>query len=233
MKSIDVCLTHDQLNNYNHIGKVVVIIDVLRATSTINTILYHGAKLVKPVKTLEECKKLKDENYIIMAERMGKKVEGFDYGNSPTKINRNQIKGCKVAIATSNGTKAIIKTKGSKISLIASFLNISKVINFINKESEDTLLVCSGWQGSANLEATLCAGGIISGLNDYNKISDIALIAKKLYKSSKNNILEEMMKSSHAKRLSRYDNILDIEFCSKLNTQPIIPILKDDFLTLM
>ena len=90
MKSIDVCLTHDQLNNYNHIGKVVVIIDVLRATSTINTILYHGAKLVKPVKTLEECKKLKDENYIIMAERMGKKVEGFDYGNSPTKINRNQ-----------------------------------------------------------------------------------------------------------------------------------------------
>ena len=233
MKSIDICLTHEQLNNYDHVGKVVVIIDVLRATSTINTILYQGAKLVKPVESLEECKKLKDEKYIIMAERMGKKVEGFDYGNSPTKIKKNQLKGCKVAITTSNGTKAIIKTKGSKFSLIASFLNISKVINFINEESEDTLLVCSGWQGSANLEDTLCAGGIISGLNDYNTISDVALIAKKLYESSKNNILKEMMKSSHAKRLSSYDNILDIEFCSKLNTQPIIPILKENFLTLL
>ena len=233
MKFIDVCLTHEQLNNYDHVGKVVVIIDVLRATSTINTILYQGAKLVKPVESLEECKKLKDEKYIIMAERMGKKVEGFDYGNSPTKIKKNQLKGSKVAITTSNGTKAIIKTKGSKISLIASFLNISKVINFINKESEDTLLVCSGWQGSPNLEDTLCAGGIISGLNDYNTISDAAHIAKKLYESSKNNILKEMMKSSHAKRLSSYDNILDIEFCSKLNTQPIIPILKENFLTLL
>ena len=233
MKFIDVCLTHEQLNNYDHVGKVVIIIDVLRATSTINTILYQGAKLVKPVESLEECKKLKDENYIIMGERMGKKVEGFDYGNSPTKIKKNQLKGSKVAITTSNGTKAIIKTKGSKISLIASFLNISKVINFINKESEDTLLVCSGWQGSPNLEDTLCAGGIISGLNDYNTISDAAHIAKKLYESSKNNILKEMMKSSHAKRLSSYDNILDIEFCSKLDTQPIIPILKEDFLTLL
>ena len=73
----------------------------------------------------------------------------------------------------------------------------------------------------------------ISGLNDYNTISDAAHIAKKLYESSKNNILKEMMKSSHAKRLSSYDNILDIEFCSKLNTQPIIPILKENFLTLL
>ena len=81
MNSVDVCLTHQQLENYQHHDKNVVVIDVLRATSTINTILFSGAKSVKPVESLEECMKLKEDGYIVMAERMGKKVEGFDYGN--------------------------------------------------------------------------------------------------------------------------------------------------------
>ena len=89
MNSVEVCLTHQQLENYQHIDKNVIVIDVLRATSTINTILFSGAKSVKPVESLEECMKLRDKGYIIMAERMGKKVEGFDYGNSPTKIKRD------------------------------------------------------------------------------------------------------------------------------------------------
>ena len=230
MKSIEVCLTHQQLKNYNFKGKIVIIIDVLRATSTINTILYNGAQLVKPVETLEECKKYRDESYIIMAERMGKKVRGFDYGNSPTKIDKNEFEGRKVSIATSNGTKAIIK---SKVSILGSFLNMSSLIDFINKNPEDALIVCSGWQGSSNIEDTLCAGGIICGSKTHSIISDNAIMAKELFESSKNKILETMMGSSHAKRLSSNDNIKDIEFCSKVDIQPVIPILKDDYLVLM
>ena len=233
MKSIDVCLTHNQLNNYDHIGKVVVVIDVLRATSTINTILYHGAKLVKPVKTLEECKKLKDKNYIIMAERMGKKVEGFDYGNSPTKIERDLFEGKNVGIATSNGTKAIVKTKGSHITLIGSFMNLSKVVEYLNSNKRDTLLVCSGWKGSANLEDTLCAGAIIAGLKNFEYESDTVIITKKLYDQSKDDILSNMKKSSHAKRLSGYDNIKDIVFCSQVNTQEVLPYLDNDDIKLL
>ena len=233
MKSIDVCLTHNQLNNYDHIGKVIVVIDVLRATSTINTILYHGAKLVKPVKTLEECKKLKDKNYIIMAERMGKKVEGFDYGNSPTKIKRDLFEGKNVGIATSNGTKAIVKTKGSYITLIGSFMNLSKVVEYLNSNKRDTLLVCSGWKGSTNLEDTLCAGAIIAGLKNFEYESDTVIITKKLYDQSKDDILSNMKKSSHAKRLSGYDNIKDIVFCSQVNTQEVLPYLDNDDIKLL
>ena len=233
MKSIDVCLTHNQLNNYDHIGKVIVVIDVLRATSTINTILYHGAKLVKPVKTLEECKKLKDKNYIIMAERMGKKVEGFDYGNSPTKIERDLFEGKNVGIATSNGTKAIVKTKGSYITLIGSFMNLSKVVEYLNSNKRDTLLVCSGWKGSTNLEDTLCAGAIIAGLKNFEYESDTVIITKKLYDQSKDDILSNMKKSSHAKRLSGYDNIKDIVFCSQVNTQEVLPYLDNDDIKLL
>ena len=178
MKSVDVCLTHQDFDNYDHKGKIVVVIDVLRATSTINTLLFLGADHVKPVGSLEECKVLKDDDYIIMAERMGKKVEGFDYGNSPTKFKEENIKGRKVAIATSNGSKAIIKSEGSKRTILCSFLNIESVINLIKKYESDVLILCSGWLGKTNLEDTLCAGGIVAGLYNFEIESDTALMAK-------------------------------------------------------
>ena len=233
MSSVDVCLTHQHLENYDHNDKNVVVIDVIRATSTINTILFSGAKSVKPVESLEECMKLKEDGYIVMAERMGKKVEGFDYGNSPSKIEKNLFADRDVGIATSNGTKAIVKTKGSKITLISSFLNLSKVIEYLNTNSRDTLLVCSGWKGRTNLEDTMCAGAIVAGLENYDYESDTVVIAKKLYEQSKDDILSSMKKSSHAKRLSGYDNIKDIEFCSEIDKQEILPYLDGDQIVLL
>ena len=82
----------------------------------------------------------------------------------------------------------------------------------MNTNSRDTLLVCSGWKGSTNLEDTMCAGAIVAGLENYNYESDTVVIAKKLYEQSKDDILSSMKKSSHAKRLSGYANIKDIEF---------------------
>ena len=231
MKSVDVCLTHQDFDNYDHKGKIVVVIDVLRATSTINTLLFLGADHVKPVGSLEECKVLKDDDYIIMAERMGKKVEGFDYGNSPTKFKEENIKGRKVAIATSNGSKAIIKSEGSKRTILCSFLNIESVVNLIKKSESDVILLCSGWLGKTNLEDTLCAGGIVSGLDNFEIESDTALMAKALHNIT-DDILETMKLSSHAKRLSGYDNKVDIEFCSRVNTQPIVPILNGNQIVL-
>jgi len=225
MRSVDVCLTHQDFDNYDHKGKIVVVIDVLRATSTINTLLFLGAEHVRPISSLEECKSLKDQDYIIMAERLGKKVDGFDYGNSPTKLREKDIRGKKVAIATSNGSKAIIKSEGSEKTILCSFLNIESVINFIKRSDLDTILLCSGWLGKTNLEDTLCAGGIISGLDNFEIESDAALMARALHENT-NDILETMKLSSHAKRLSGYDNKIDIEFCSRVNTQTIVPILK-------
>ena len=231
MRSVDVCLTHQDFDNYDHKGKIVVVIDVLRATSTINTLLFLGANHVKPVGSLEECKVLKEDDYIIMAERMGKKVEGFDYGNSPTKFKEENIKGRKVAIATSNGSKAIIKSEGSKRTILCSFLNIESVVNLIKKSESDVILLCSGWLGKTNLEDTLCAGGIVSGLDNFEIESDTALMAKALHNNT-DDILETMKLSSHAKRLSGYDNKVDIEFCSRVNTQPIVPILNGNQIVL-
>ena len=233
MKSVDVCLTHQQLENYDHREKVVVVIDVLRATSTMNTLLFNGVNSVTPVETLEECMSLRNEGFIIMAERMGKKVNGFDYGNSPSKISRENFEGREVAIATSNGTKAIVKTKGSHITIIGSFLNIGSISEYINSKDKDTILLCSGWKGSTNLEDTLCAGAVISKLSNHEIISDSGYIAKKLFKKSGSDILTTMKESSHAKRLSGYDNNIDIEFCSQIDSQPIISVFEEGKLKLL
>ena len=158
---------------------------------------------------------------------------GFDFGNSPSKIERKLFEGRDVGIATSNGTIAIVKTKGSKITLISSFLNLSKVTEYLNNNYRDSLLVCSGWKGSTNLEDTMCAGAIVAGLENYDYESDTVIIAKKLYEQSKNDILSCMKKSSHAKRLSGYNNIEDIKFCSEIDKQEILPYLNGDKIMLL
>ena len=103
----------------------------------------------------------------------------------------------------------------------------------MNSNKRDTLLVCSGWKGSTNLEDTLCAGAIITGLENFEYESDTVIIAKKLYDQSEDDILSNMKKSSHAKRLSDYDNIKDIEFCSQVNTQEVLPYLDNDNIKLL
>ena len=192
MRSVDVCLTHQDFENYDHKGKIVVVIDVLRATSTINTLLFLGADHVRPIGSLEECRSLKDQDYIIMAERLGKKVDGFDYGNSPTKLSEKDIREKKVAIATSNGSKAIIKSEGSEETILCSFLNINSVINFIDTYESDVILLCSGWLGKTNLEDTLCAGGIIAGLENFEIESDTAGRASGFVLNSEPQVIEAL-----------------------------------------
>ena len=86
---------------------------------------------------------------------------------------------------------------------------------------------------STNLEDTMCAGAIVAGLENYEYESDTVVIAKKLYEQSKDDILSSMKKSSHAKRLSGYDNIKDIEFCSEIDKQEILPYLDGDQIVLL
>ena len=161
MKTIEVCYTPNNIINYKLSNKIIVVIDILRATSTILTLFSKGATSIIPIETLNECKEYKNKGYVIMGERMGKKVKGFDFGNSPSKILEKKFKYKKIAIATSNGTKTILKTKKSKMTLIGSFLNLKSIVNYLDKQNDDILLLCSGWQGSINLEDTLCAGAII------------------------------------------------------------------------
>lgn len=233
MKLVDVCLSPDLVHLYPVEDRIVVIVDILRATSCMTTALAHGAKGIVPFAHLEACKVMKEQGLIIAAERNGEKVDDFDKGNSPFEYMEDDIKGKFIALTTTNGTQAINKSKTAKKIIIGSFLNISAVAEFLKKDTNNILIVCAGWKGKVNLEDTLFAGALIDKLGDSIEMEcDAPLMAHQLYLQAKNNLWETVKQSSHAKRLSNMNIQKDIEFCLTFDEYPVVPVLKQGTFTL-
>lgn len=228
MNSIAVCLSPELIHLFDLNNKAVVVVDVLRATSSMVTGLANGLQAIKPVATLDECKKLSAEGYITAAERGGKKVEGFDIGNSPFSYMAVELVGQKVAITTTNGTLAISKSTSADHILIGAFLNIKAVADRLRSINKDVIIFCAGWQGSVNLEDTLFAGALIEILsNEFELSTDDAKMSKSLFQANKGKLLETVANSAHAKRLEKFGVIKDIEFCVRFDEYSIVPYLAD------
>lgn len=227
--SLEVILTPNLLSLYPLQGKVVVVIDVLRATTTMTVALDQGATKVIPVESIEECLSYKDKpDHLLAGERGGQKVEGFSYGNSPFEYMDGVVKGKTLVLTTTNGTRAIKMSSDAKEILIGGFLNFSALTRWLLNESTDTVLLCSGWRDKFNLEDTIFAGAIINNLKDYFLVdSDSAFAAEKLYLNSRRNMLHYMKQSSHYKRLAKFGVVNDIKYCLRPDLTNVVPILKD------
>lgn len=233
MKTIDVCLSPELMHLYHVRDRTVVVVDVLRATSCMVTAFAHGVETITPVADLNKCKGMKRQGYIISGERDGKKVEGFDKGNSPFEYSTGEIHGKNIAFTTTNGTLAIEKSKGAKKVIIGSFLNLSAVVKYLLFGENNVLIVCAGWKGKVNLEDTLFAGAVIEKLrNHIEPDCDAPLVAHHLYNLAKNDMLGFLSNSSHVKRLNRLDIHKDIEFCLTPDQYEVLPKLKNGVLTL-
>jgi 2-phosphosulfolactate phosphatase len=234
MRNIDVCMTPDLVELYGTKGKVVVVIDILRATSCMTTAIAHGVKSIIPVATLDECRSLKEKGCIAAAERDGKTADGFDLGNSPFSYMEKALSGKTIAVTTTNGTQAIVRSKDAEEVIIGSFLNKSAVINYLSSQPNDVLLLCAGWKGKVNLEDTLFAGAIIDGLNGtFFSENDSAITARILYNVAKNDMMGFLSNSSHVRRLKGLNITKDIAFCLKNDVYNVIPVLKGDELVMM
>jgi 2-phosphosulfolactate phosphatase len=234
MRNIEVCLTPELVDLYDAKGKVVVVIDILRATSCMTTAIAHGIKSLIPVASLQECKELQIKGFIAAAERDGKMADGFDIGNSPFSYMEKSLIGKTIAMTTTNGTQAIVKSKDAEEVVIGSFLNKSAIINYLSSQPNDVLLLCAGWKGKINLEDTLFAGAVIEGLHDiFDSENDSAIAALTLYKSAKNDIMKFLSKSSHVKRLKGLNITKDIAFCLNSDVYNVIPVLRGKELVMM
>src|SRR5688500_2583069 len=143
---IDVCLTPYLLPLYDVSGKIVVVIDIFRATSTICTALGNGAKEVITVSDIEACLAYQDAGpeFILAAERGGDRVEGFSHGNSPQEYTRESVKGKTIVLTTTNGTRAIEISQGAFAVVAGSFLNISALCRWLKTTGKDVILLCAG-----------------------------------------------------------------------------------------
>lgn len=225
-KNIQVCLTPALLPLYDLTNSIVVVIDIFRATSSICYGIENGADAIIPVATVEECKS-HGSACLLAAERDGKVVEGFDFGNSPFSYTAEKVKGKTVVLTTTNGTHAIDESKKTAYQvIIGSFLNLDAVCNYLKTQEQDVLLLCAGWKNKFNLEDTLFAGAVVHQLksNDYF-LDDSSTAAEDLYILAQDDLEAYTSKTSHSERLKKLGIQEDIKFCLNVNTVKSIPVL--------
>jgi 2-phosphosulfolactate phosphatase len=231
---LEVVLSPALLPLYHASDKTVVIIDILRATSSMCVAFQTGVQKILPVSTPEECKLFKDFDFLCAAERNAEKLPGFDMGNSPFEFQNPLIKDRSIAFTTTNGTKAIkaAKEQGAALIAIGSFLNLDALTNWLIKQNKPILLVCAGWKDKFNLEDTLFAGAVVNAVQNHFEIDcDSALAAGLLYQSNKANLESLVRQSSHAKRFKLIDvKQDDVQFCLQHNTMNLVPIMQGEYI---
>ncbi len=231
-RNINVCLVSDLFENYPlSENTIVVVVDLLRATTVISTAFNFGVKEIIPVSSLEIAKTyLNRKDFIVAAERNALPIKGFDYGNSPFQYMSNDILDKTLVLTTTNGTKAINIASNYEV-ITSCFINIDAVEEFILNSNKDVLILCSGWKGVFNLEDTIFSGCLANKLissKKFNVNCDSTLASLNLYEQAKHDYFSFLGNSAHRKRLKFLNIEKDTEFCLNPDFKSkIIPTLKN------
>jgi len=230
-RKIEVCLTPALINLYTIEDSIVVVIDILRATSSIVYGIDNGARAIIPVAQVEDCLNYSDKGFLLAAERNGEVVEGYDFGNSPFSYTADKVAGKTVVLTTTNGTKALHLVKKAHQVVIGSFLNLQSLCEWIKLQDRNVLLLCAGWKDQFNLEDTLFAGAVVQQLrSSFELYDDASVAAEDLYTLAKDNLRAYVGKSSHSHRMVALNIEEDVKFCLQLNICEAIPVLVGDSL---
>jgi len=231
--SLFTALSPALLNLYEVSSSIVVIIDVLRATSTIATAIYNGAKDIIPVDSVAECIRLgKQIEGITAGERDGLIAEGLSHGNSPFEYPTEFIGGKTLVLTTTNGTKLLHMAldNGAKQIITGSFPNISAVCDYLVAMNMPVILGCAAWKDRINIEDTLFAGAVISRIKDHFYINcDSSQLAETMYQDAKEDLFEFMKNknASHYHRLSRLGLEKDIRYCLTDDVANVLCLYKE------
>jgi 2-phosphosulfolactate phosphatase len=230
MNTIEVCFSTELFKVYDPKGKIVVVVDVLRATSVICTMMHNGVKEIIPVKSVDEAKVYKDKGYMVVAEREGKKLDFADFGNSPFYFTKDVVEGKTIVYSTTNGTNAISVGKEADQVIIGAFLNLSALTEYLIEQCKDVLILCSGWKGKFCIEDALLAGAISGNLiasNNFYTKCDSTYAAMDLWSIAKGdmNVYIEKVAQKHRLKKLGLDDV--ISYCFTTDVTSIIPVLKD------
>lgn len=232
------CLSPALLHLYNVRECIVVVIDVLRATSTIATALYNGARSVIPVDSVEKCIRLGREMECITAgERDGQVAEGLQYGNSSFEYPRTFVQNKILVLTTTNGTKLLhmALAKGATEIITGSFLNLGAVCQHLLEQKRNVILACAGWKDRVNMEDTLFAGAVVNAIGDqFNVNCDSSFMARCLYNQGKADLFQFMkdQNASHYHRLMNFGLERDIRHCLTPDLANIVPYYNNERLTI-
>ena len=234
-RKLETCFSPVLYKPEENQDSIVVIIDILRATSAICTAFENGAESIIPVGSAEEAKDYKIRGYLVAAERDGYVLDFADFGNSPFNFIREKVENKTIVYSTTNGTGIINMASSANIIVIGSFLNFSSLTGWLMKQEKDVVLFCAGWKNRFNLEDTICAGAIAEKLMStslYSTICDSTLAALDLWSIARNDLKGYIDKAAQRSRLR--DKGLDdcIEFCLTSDYTDKIPVLKNGVLVI-
>jgi 2-phosphosulfolactate phosphatase len=229
---INVLFSYINTDELAYTGRTTVIIDVLRASTTIIQALQNGAREVVPVASVEFAVKVSGGMFggqtLLGGERNTKKIEGFALGNSPLEYTPEVVAGKTIILFTTNGSKAIVKAKFSENLFIVAFTNLTAIASHLVKLNQDFEILCSGRGNYFSMEDVICAGRLISEIEKAVKdiqLTDSAKASVALSKSFGKSILTMMEQTEHGKILMENNFNEDIKFCSRINISETIPYM--------
>jgi 2-phosphosulfolactate phosphatase len=233
---IDVMQSATNVDELQLRDKNVVVIDILRSSSTVVTALFNGAREIIPVANIEAAVKISGSLFgdvtLRGGERHGKMIQGFNLGNSPLEYNEATVRGKSIIYCTTNGALAMAKSRYARNMLVGAFLNLSKVVEFIAQVNDDFIIIAAGNSTVSNgfsLEDVVCAGMIIQKLQENDKLrvelTDSSTAAMALYRSLGRSILKMIRQTDHGKYLTEIGFEEDLKACAKVDSLPVLPLL--------
>lgn len=233
-RKLETCFSPALFESENHTDSIVVIIDVLRASSAICTAFANGASQIIPVSEVSEAREYKSKEFLVAAERDGYVLDFADFGNSPFNFTIEKVKGKTIVYSTTNGTALINLASSAYKTVIGSFLNLSRLSEWLIAQNKDVLLFCAGWKNRFNLEDSVCAGAFAERLLNsgaFSTICDSTHAALDLWSLASSDLFGYIEKAAQRSRL-RDKNLDDcIQYCLTPDLTPVLPVMKNGRLT--
>lgn len=232
--NVKVIATYADVSERELRERIIVVIDLLRASTTIVQAIENGAQSVIPVETLDAAASIKrnrGDDTLLACERDSVKVEGCDLGNSPPEFTSFRVRRKVIALSTTNGSRAIQRVKGNSVVMVGSLRNRKRICTFLLEQKFDVALLCAGTNGEVSADDLYCAGAILSGLREMMEdrnleIDDLGFLAENFYHNAKANpsLLEGI---KHYRRLQQLGLQKDIDFCFAEDKSEALPVLVD------
>jgi 2-phosphosulfolactate phosphatase len=211
-----------------------VVIDVIRASTTITIALHHGCAGIVPVRTLREARVVAltlGDGVLLAGERAAAKIAGAHLGNSPGEYERERIEGKIVVLTTTNGTRAFRVIDGAREVIACAFLNVSASARWLRRAGLDVLIVCAGRNGHFCFEDAVGGGMLIDRLSRISdrplELSDAARAAHLLYSANQGDLLEVLRGCEWGRGITRKGFGPDLEICAQVDLTDVVPVMRE------
>jgi 2-phosphosulfolactate phosphatase len=231
---VEVCFGPGTLPPSEWHGRVVVVIDVLRASTSMATALAHGARAIIPFESADDAvsrfKTFERSEVLLAGERRMVRISGFDLGNSPAEYTRDMVDGKTILMTTTNGTAALTAIQGAREVVVGSFVNLSATVAVLRhavRHRVDITLVCAGSERQFALEDAVCAGRMLRALTRRlvgAQWSDAARAALTLERRHGRDVEACLRETVHGRALADAGFADDVGLCAAVDSHPVVPV---------